>query len=105
MVLDSNIIVAAGLVFEKFEPNDTVHHMSLGEDNVRVSIDKVYHPDTNLPIPVANADMMTVKDALGSQVAWPKKHVLLDVEVMHIIFSECLNILDNYSFGFKIFIC
>ena len=82
--MDSNIIVAEGLVFEKVGPNDTVHHVSLGEDNVRVSIDIVHNPNANLPVPVVSADMITLKDALNSQVAWPKKYVLLDVEVIHI---------------------
>ena len=60
-----------------------VHHVRLGENNVHVSIDVVYQPDANLPIPVLNADMITVSHALNSQVAWPKKYVRLDVEVIH----------------------
>ena len=83
MALDSNKIVATGLVFEKVGPNDMVHNVRLGEDNVRVSIDVVYQPDANLPVLVVNADMITVGHALNSQVAWPKKDVRLEVEVIH----------------------
>ena len=82
MASDSNIIVVEGLVFEKVGPNDLVHNVSLGEDNVRVSIDLVHNPDANLLVPVVSADMITVKDARNSQVAWPKKDVLLGVELI-----------------------
>ena len=82
MASDLNIIVTEGLAFEKVGPNDLVHHVSLGEDNVLVSIDIVHNLDANLPILVVSSNMITIKDACNSQVAWPKKYVLLGVEVI-----------------------
>lgn len=73
--------MAAGFIFAKVGPKDKVHNVYLGENNVRVSIDSIYTPNAYLPIPVDNADMITVKDSHGSHVAWPKNFVLLEVEV------------------------
>lgn len=75
----STNVVATGLYFEKVGPNDTLHCKPLGENNVRVSVNVMYSPDCNLPIP--NAEMTTLKDAYQSHVAWPKKFVLLEDEV------------------------
>lgn len=74
-------IVAAGLVFEGAGPNDKIHHARLGDKHRRVSIDVVYSPDAHLPVPVFHADMITLKDAHRSHVAWPTELVLLDMEV------------------------
>ncbi|KAF5207501.1 hypothetical protein FRX31_002912, partial [Thalictrum thalictroides] len=68
-----NNIVAYGRVHAKNGPEQVVHGVALGEDNVRVSIDKAKYEEARLPIP--SFDLETVKDAVGTVVAWPLKLV------------------------------
>ena len=69
-----------GIVFEKSGPHEKIHNVSLGEQNVRVSITKPILSNVALPIPVGD-EMTQVKDAIGSIVAWPKDFVLSGLEV------------------------
>ncbi|KAF5195598.1 hypothetical protein FRX31_014814 [Thalictrum thalictroides] len=66
-------IVAYVRVHSKNGPKQLVHGIALGEDNVRVSIDKAKFEKAPLPVP--SFDLETVKDAVGAVVAWPLKFV------------------------------
>lgn len=76
-------IVARGTVYETTGPNEVIHSVPLGEGNVRVSIDVVLVNDALLPIPIAG-EITILGHAMGYQVAWPKKLVLVGNEV-HIV--------------------
>lgn len=75
-----NKIVAKGKVYGKTGPLEKIHNISLGEHNVRVSIDCVLCPDSPLPIPV-HGILTTILDAHNSFVAWPEKWVILGDKV------------------------
>lgn len=61
--------------------NHTVHGVPLGEGNIRVAIDTALDEQALLPIPVTE-ELVTVGQAVGSHVAWPKHLVkLMDEEV------------------------
>lgn len=81
-------IVAEGIVFDRNGPNEKIHNIALGENNVRVSISKVISSSAILPIPVPS-EMYFVKEAIGSYVAWPKE-LVLGFEVNH--WFLCLSI-------------
>ncbi|KAK9268999.1 hypothetical protein L1049_000767 [Liquidambar formosana] len=66
-------VVARGIVVESMGP--TVHSIPLGDKNVRVAIDFAIDGNALLPIPVGD-DLVTVKQAIGSHVAWPKMLVV-----------------------------
>ncbi|KAK9286751.1 hypothetical protein L1049_015155 [Liquidambar formosana] len=66
-------VVARGMVVESMGP--TVHSIPLGDKNVRVAIDFAIDGNALLPIPVGD-ELVTVKQAIGSHVAWPKMLVV-----------------------------
>ncbi|KAM5573609.1 hypothetical protein ABKV19_013246 [Rosa sericea] len=71
-------IVAYGTVIQVNveEGNEKIHGVPLGEDNVRVSVIGTIVHDALLPFPVKDADIVTVGDAIGTCVAWPRKLVV-----------------------------
>lgn len=68
-------------MFEGAGSNDIIHHARLGDKHSRVSIDVVYSPDVYIPVPIFHVDMITLKHAHRSHVAWPTEFVLFDMEV------------------------
>ncbi|KAF5184018.1 hypothetical protein FRX31_026395, partial [Thalictrum thalictroides] len=73
-------IVAKGKVFEGCGPEDKLHTVALGVNNVCVSVDEFICDDALLPIPVGD-ELVTVCNAHKSHVAWPKEFVLKNVKV------------------------
>lgn len=73
-------IVAEGLVFRRNGSDEKIHNIPLGENSVCMSIENVLSPNDILSISVPG-QMETIKDALGSLIAWPKEFVLLCAEV------------------------
>ncbi|KAL6125644.1 hypothetical protein ACLB2K_073699 [Fragaria x ananassa] len=55
--------------------NQLLHDVPLGENNVRVSVIRAIEGDALVPIPVRD-EILTVDDAVGSCVAWPKDLVV-----------------------------
>ncbi|KAL6146110.1 hypothetical protein ACLB2K_056793 [Fragaria x ananassa] len=55
--------------------NQLLHGVPLGENNVRVSVIRAIKGDALVPIPVRD-EILTVDDAVGSYVAWPKDLVV-----------------------------
>lgn len=51
-----------------------LHGKPLGKDNVRVSITRVIQGAAQIPFPVDD-DVMTVEQAVGTFIAWPRKLV------------------------------
>ncbi|KAF9607735.1 hypothetical protein IFM89_000082, partial [Coptis chinensis] len=74
-------IVAKGKVYVELGPETKLHNVPLGPNNARVSVDKILEGKDHvaLPIPVRD-ELVILKDALGSQVAWPKHLVLKGIE-------------------------
>ena len=64
--------------------NQTIHGVPLGKENARVSITKAVVPDALLPIPV-KGEIMTVQDALGTFVAWPRNLISNNVVTEKVI--------------------
>ena len=79
MALESvDNIVAYGLILEvDVDPSQQlIHGKPLGEDNLRVSIIRAVVGDAKLPFPITGDDIVTVNNAVGSIVAWPKNLVV-----------------------------
>lgn len=68
-------IVAHGSIIELDGPNATIHGIPLGKTNIRVAINVALNRTACLPIPVRD-ELITVGQAVGSQVAWPKNLVI-----------------------------
>lgn len=69
-------VVSHGTIIEVDAVNHTVHGVPLGEGNIRVAIDTALDEQALLPIPVTG-ELVTVGQAVGSHVAWPKRLVKL----------------------------
>lgn len=78
-------IVAHGTMFERVGPDEKIHTVLLGPDNVRVSVDFVIDESALLPITSGGVDATTVGEALGHHLPWPKKLVLVDYKVEHLL--------------------
>ncbi|XP_073014985.1 uncharacterized protein [Primulina eburnea] len=52
-----------------------IHHVPLGEQNFKVSIDVVLDEEAELPIPIKSGPRV-VKDAVGAIVGWPKELII-----------------------------
>lgn len=68
-----NNIVALGTVILL---NGPVHGVPLGDANVRVSIDVPIKGEALLPIPIGD-EIVTLRQAIGTHVAWPRNLVLV----------------------------
>ena len=68
-------IVAWGMIIEDDTVNNTIHGVKMLEDCIRVSVDGGIQDDAALPCPVKD-ELETVRQAIGSHVAWPKKLVI-----------------------------
>ncbi|XP_062014258.1 uncharacterized protein LOC133730738 [Rosa rugosa] len=68
-------IVACATVMECKDPSQLVHGTPLGDGNVRVSIYAAPEEKAKVPFPVKD-EIETVKQAMGSWVAWPKHLVI-----------------------------
>ncbi|PRQ32205.1 putative transposase, Tnp1/En/Spm [Rosa chinensis] len=53
----------------------TIHGVSLGEENVRVSVTKVVVANALLPFPIKD-EIVRVADVIGTCVAWPRSLVI-----------------------------
>ena len=64
----SDEIVAEGR-WSSSDPTALVHHIPIGPNAARVSIDAVRNPNAFLWRP--NSEMLHIEDAIGSTIAWP----------------------------------
>ncbi|KAL6218926.1 hypothetical protein ACLB2K_012133 [Fragaria x ananassa] len=87
LVVDTveNNVTFGRIVDEDLDPNkQTIHNVPLGAENIRVSIVVPIIGHYLLPYPIKD-EIMIVKDAFGSIVAWPMNLVIeaaVDVEVV-----------------------
>ncbi|XP_024190454.1 uncharacterized protein LOC112194446 [Rosa chinensis] len=74
-------VVAIATVIEVNNENNSqlIHGVPLGEGNMRVSIVRSLVDEAKLPFPIEN-EIMTVRDAIGTYVAWPKNLIVFPVE-------------------------
>ncbi|QCE03845.1 putative transposase [Vigna unguiculata] len=56
---------------EEPDIGDTLHGRSLPNGHVKVNVDIALEPNVSLPIPNADDDIMTIRQAIGTFVAWP----------------------------------
>ena len=63
--------VAFGMVYPSVD-REKVHGIDIHDDHKCVSVDGLIKPDALLPVPI-RGEMVTVRDALGSFVAWPEE--------------------------------
>ncbi|KAH7846159.1 hypothetical protein Vadar_010583 [Vaccinium darrowii] len=68
-------VVAEGR-WSSSDPNDSVHHIPLGPNAMRVWVDLVKKREVYLWRPTS--DMLYIEDAEGTTVAWPADKVLMD---------------------------
>lgn len=72
--------VAFGMIFDDVEMNELVHGVSLQPGCVRVSVDGDIQPDAKIPVPIPG-EIETVRQAIGSQVAWPRDLIIFNVPI------------------------
>ncbi|PRQ58873.1 putative Ulp1 protease family catalytic domain, putative transposase, Ptta/En/Spm, plant [Rosa chinensis] len=78
LAIDSveNIVAIGTIINVDIETKQqTVHGVPLGEENVRVTIIRTLVHEALLPFPIKD-EIVTVKDAIGTCVAWPKNLVI-----------------------------
>ncbi|KAF9621617.1 hypothetical protein IFM89_024563 [Coptis chinensis] len=73
-------IVAKGKVYVELGPETKLHNVPLGPNNARQTVDKILEGKDHVVLPIPVHEMVILKDALGSQVAWPKHLVLKGIE-------------------------
>ncbi|KAG4906734.1 hypothetical protein JHK82_055380 [Glycine max] len=69
VVPPSLLLVAHGKVHNI--QSDTLHGRHLPDGHLKVSVEVVVELDASLSIPGDDDDIMTIKDAVGTFVAWP----------------------------------
>ena len=60
---------------------DLLHHRSLSDGHMKVSIDVALDLDALLPIPNTISKTTLLQDAIGSFVAWTSNLIFIDDEV------------------------
>lgn len=87
-----------------------IHGVPLGENHVRVTVIRAIEGDAFVPIPVRD-EILTVDDAVGSCVAWPKdlvvtpaaKAAIAATHVKVTNYFDVHNFCANYEFFYSIF--
>ncbi|KAF5186516.1 hypothetical protein FRX31_023897, partial [Thalictrum thalictroides] len=77
---DKGNIVAKATVFERKGADEKLHSVPLGEAYQRVSIHTILdgkNGKTLLPVPLNDADIMTIGSSIGTFVAWPKEWIII----------------------------
>lgn len=74
-------IVAIGTIIQVnvASSDQLIHGVPLGKENMRVSVVRAIVDDALLPIPVKD-EIVTVSDAIGTCVAWPRNLVVIPGE-------------------------
>ena len=67
---------------------DTLHGRSLPNGHVKVNVDITLEPNVSLPIPNVDDDIMTIRQAIGTFVAWP-------INLLQVVDAVCLSNLIN----------
>ncbi|GER32294.1 hypothetical protein STAS_08351, partial [Striga asiatica] len=60
---------------------ETIHTRPLPIDHVKVSLEVAFEPNALLPVPVDDEELITVRDAIGTFVAWPKNLVFVNKSI------------------------
>ncbi|XP_062019039.1 uncharacterized protein LOC133735656 [Rosa rugosa] len=72
-----NVVAVATIIEGNGECNSQlIHGIPLGEGNIRVSIVRSIVDEALLPFPIKD-EILTVRDAIGTYVAWPKDLIIL----------------------------
>ncbi|KAL2336977.1 hypothetical protein Fmac_011423 [Flemingia macrophylla] len=83
------------------EGASTVHHQTLEDDWVRVSVDDVFHPEAQLPR--CTRELITVGQALHSYVAWPRR-LVAPLSSRAIIFYPLMSLVFYYYYTYNFII-
>lgn len=71
----------------------TLHNQAMPENHLRVRVDYSIEGSAPLPVPIANADIFTVDQALSTFVAWPEQLVVVsdNIFVNKLMTIMCVN--------------
>ena len=84
----SGEIVADGR-WDSSDPNVMVHNIPLGDKFMRVWVDVAKSPNAYLFRP--SRDVLTIREAVGTTVAWPAEKVILRGEFSLFVIYEIFN--------------
>lgn len=92
--------VAFGMVFSEGDMSDDVHGVPLQRGYVRVSVDGSIQDGALVPVPIFG-EIETVRQAVGSLLAWPEDMVILTSPVQVSIFKILREYFINTSRNVK----
>ncbi|KAF5202471.1 hypothetical protein FRX31_007942 [Thalictrum thalictroides] len=95
---DKGNIVAKATVFERKGVDEKLHSVPLGEAYQRVSIHTILdgkNGKTLLPVPLNDADIMTIGSSIGTIVAWPKEWIIIGNRNSNICNGKEVDVGDN----------
>ena len=78
LYLTAPIYRMVGKGIQYIESTPTLHNRPLPFDHVKVMVDFTSEEDALLPVPIEDAEIMIVGQALGTYVAWPSMLVVSD---------------------------
>lgn len=68
----------------------TIHNLPMLENHLRVRVDYSIEGSAPLPVPIVNADIFTVDEALSTFVAWPAQLVVVSDNIFEIkLMTHC----------------
>lgn len=79
--------VAFGMVFSEAAMGKLVHGVPLQPGHVRVSVDGIIKEDAWVPVPIIG-EIETVRQAVGSHLAWPQDLIIFTPTIEVYIFSH-----------------
>ena len=85
LYLSDPIYRMVGKGIRYIESTPTLHNCPLPSDYVKVRVDFASEEDALLPVPIEDAEIMTVGQALGTYVAWPSILVVSDFSLTQLI--------------------
>ena len=83
-----NRMVGKGIVCMNLSA--TLHNRPLPLNHAKVRVDVAIEGDAPLPVPLEDADVMTVEQAIGTYVAWPILQVIVSIPYLFFIKHDSL---------------
>ena len=93
-------VVALGTIMPTDGPDAMVHGIPLN-GNVRVTIDVAIKGSALLPIPIRD-ELITISQAIGSYVAWPKEFIIFSSDEVIILLLSIFTIIIMWDLNLTI---
>jgi hypothetical protein len=78
--------VAIGKINLPVKTGIVIHGMPVPDDHARVTVDACHPDEDDTLLPVPNGELVTLRSAIGSYIAWPMALISLEDQVTNLYY-------------------